>query len=70
MTTKQHTRLSPQQREALFVKLRAATSYPLADISHLLGLSIREALNLDNRLREEISLERSILELKNALKNG
>lgn len=70
MTAKQHTRLSPKQREALFVKLRAATPYPLADIAPLLGLSIPEAFVLETRLREEINLERSILELKNALKNG
>lgn len=70
MTTKQHTRLNPKQREALFVKLRAATPYPLTEIARLLGLSIQEARNLDKRLREEVLLEVAMIELKNALNNG
>lgn len=62
--------MTAKRREEMFVKLRAATPYPLTEIARLLGLSIQEALNLDKRLRDEVLLEVAMIELKNALNNG
>lgn len=62
--------MTTKRREEMFVKLRAATPYPLTEIARLLGLSIQEARNLDKRLREEVLLEVAMIELKNALNNG
>lgn len=62
--------MTAKRREEMFVKLRAATPYPLTEIARLLGLSFQEARNLDRRLREEVLLEAAMVELKNTLKNG
>ena len=62
--------MTAKRREEMFVKLRAATPYPLTEIARLLGLSIQEARSLDRRLREEVRVEVAMIELKNALKNG
>ena len=62
--------MTTKRREEMFVKLRAATPYPLTEIARLLGLSIQEARNLDKQLREEVLLEVAMIELKNALNNG
>ncbi len=70
MAKQKLTVLTPRQREALFIKLRASSPASLADIAPLLGLSIREALNEEARLREEVALERDLNELKQLLKNG
>jgi len=68
--TKRVTLLTANQRERLFVKLRAANLYPLAEIAPLLGVSIQEARDLDKALREEVLLERAMIEIKNTLNNG
>ena len=70
MAKQKLTVLTPRQREALFIKLRASRPASLAGIAPLLGLSIREALNEEARLREEVALERDLNELKQLLKNG
>lgn len=60
--------LTAKRREEIFVKLRASNPDCLADVARLLGLTLRDALDLDKQLKEEVLLERSLNEFKHSLK--
>ena len=62
--------LTDKRRAEIFVKLRASSPASLADVARLLGLSLRDALDLDTKLKEEVNLERSLNEFKHSLKHG
>lgn len=62
--------LTAKRREKIFLKLRASNPDCLADVARLLGLSLRDALDLDKQLKEEVLLERSMNEFKRSLKYG
>ena len=70
MSTQKVILLTAKRREAIFLKLRASNPDCLADVARLLGLSIRDALDLDRKLKEEVLLERSLNEFKHSLKYG
>jgi hypothetical protein len=62
--------LKREELENVFIKLLAGRHYSLAEIARPLGLSLREALDLEKQLKEEVLLERDLNELKKMVKNG
>jgi len=70
MAKQRVVRLKRAEFEQVFVKLRAGRFDTLREIAGLLGLTIREALDLEIQLKEEILLERDFNELKQLARNG
>ena len=68
MAKQRVVRLKRPEFEQVFVKLRAGRFDTLSDIAGLLGLTLREALDLDKQLKEEVLLERDLNELKQLIK--
>lgn len=62
--------LKRAELERVFVKLLASKFNSLSDVARLLGLPLREALEMEKKLREEVLLEQDYNELKQLLKNG
>lgn len=70
MAKRRVVRLKRAEFEQVFVKLRAGRFNTLREIAGLLGLTLREALDLEIQLKEEVLLERDFNELKQLSKNG
>jgi len=70
MTKRRVVRLKRAEFEQVFIKLRAGRFDTLSEIAGLLGLTLREALDLDRQLNEDIILEKGINELKQLASNG
>lgn len=68
MAKQRVVRLKKLEFEQVFVKLRAGRFDTLSEIAGLLGLTLREALDLDKQLKEEVLLERDLNELKQLIK--
>ena len=68
MAKQRVVRLKRAEFEQVFVKLRAGRFNNLTDTARLLGLTLREALDLDKQLNEEVLLERDLNELKQLIK--
>lgn len=58
-----HSKAYTMDKTKIFIRLRAHR-YTLAEISRLLGLTIKQALDLDRRHREEVEIEAAIHNLK------
>lgn len=70
MAKRRVVRLKRAEFEQVFIKLRAGRFNNLGDTARLLGLTLREALDLDRQLNEEVILEKGINELKQLASNG
>lgn len=68
MAKRRVVRLKRAEFEQVFIKLRAGRFNTLREIAGLLGLTLREALDLDKQLKEEVLLERDLNELKQLIK--
>jgi hypothetical protein len=70
MAKRRVVRLNRAEFEQVFVKLRAGRFNTIREVAGLLGLTIREALDLEIQLNEDILLERDFNELKQLARNG
>ena len=70
MAKRRVVRLKRAEFEQVFIKLRAGRFNTLREIAGLLGLTLREALDLEIQLKEEVLLERDFNELKQLARNG
>lgn len=70
MAKQRVVRLKRAELEQVFIKLRAGRFNTLREVAGLLGLTLREALDLEIQLKEEVLLEVGINELKQLVKNG